>query len=91
MDRARHTTIIADCWKGYNHDVLTTEGFNHLTFLNHSLNFVDPDSGTHTNTIESTWRHIKSRFPQYNRMRIRSEKNPQVYTGVRSAMQWSRS
>ncbi|GFW01797.1 hypothetical protein TNCV_60491 [Trichonephila clavipes] len=30
------TTIIADCWKAYNHDVLTTEGFNHLTF-NHSL------------------------------------------------------
>ncbi|GFV49941.1 retrovirus-related Pol polyprotein from transposon TNT 1-94 [Trichonephila clavipes] len=30
------TTIVADCWKAYNHDVLTTEGFNHLTF-NHSL------------------------------------------------------
>ncbi|GFT92865.1 hypothetical protein TNCV_740341 [Trichonephila clavipes] len=28
------TTIIAVCWKGYNHDVLTTEGFNHLTFNN---------------------------------------------------------
>ncbi|GFX63703.1 putative transposase-like protein, partial [Trichonephila clavipes] len=25
------TTIISDCWKGYNHDVLTTEGFKHLT------------------------------------------------------------
>ncbi|GFT77566.1 nucleic-acid-binding protein from transposon X-element [Trichonephila clavipes] len=68
MDKARHTTIIADCWKGYNHDVLTTEGFNHLTF-NHSLNFVDPDTGTHTNTIEITWRHVKSRFPQHNRCR----------------------
>ncbi|GFS91451.1 hypothetical protein TNCV_4548271 [Trichonephila clavipes] len=30
------TTTIADCWKDYNHDVLTTEGFNHLTF-NHSV------------------------------------------------------
>ncbi|GFX92601.1 DDE_Tnp_IS1595 domain-containing protein [Trichonephila clavipes] len=60
------TTIISDCWKGYNHDVLTAEGFNHLT-VNHSLNFVDPDTGAHTNTIESTWRHVKSRYPQYNR------------------------
>ncbi|GFS98105.1 putative transposase-like protein [Trichonephila clavipes] len=68
------TTIIADCWKGYNHDVLTTEGFNHLTFY-HSLNFVDPDTGTHTNTIESTWRHVKSRFPQCNSQLASLHKN----------------
>ncbi|GFT94483.1 DDE_Tnp_IS1595 domain-containing protein [Trichonephila clavipes] len=60
------TTIISDCWKAYNHDVLTTEGFNHLTVY-HSMNFVDPDTDAHTNTIESTWRCAKSRFPQYNR------------------------
>ncbi|GFW35100.1 DDE_Tnp_IS1595 domain-containing protein [Trichonephila clavipes] len=65
------TKIILDCWKGYNHDVLTTEGFNHLT-VNHSLNFVDPDTGAHTNTIESTWRHVKSQFPQYNRQNYAS-------------------
>ncbi|GFT12324.1 DDE_Tnp_IS1595 domain-containing protein, partial [Trichonephila clavipes] len=58
------TIIISDCWKG--HDVLTAEGFNHLT-VNHSLNFADPDTGADTNTIESTWRHVKSRYPQYNR------------------------
>ncbi|XP_035231364.1 uncharacterized protein LOC118203209 [Stegodyphus dumicola] len=59
------TTIISDCWKGYNHDVLTKERFKHLT-VNHSLNFVDPSTGAHTNTNESTWRHVKIHFPTYN-------------------------
>eukprot|EP00644_Phytophthora_capsici_P017436 jgi/Phyca11/127269/e_gw1.67.124.1 len=35
------------------------------SWVNHTLNFVDPISGTHTNTIEGLWetrikRHIKS-------------------------------
>ncbi|GFQ92639.1 putative transposase-like protein [Trichonephila clavata] len=59
------TTIISDCWTGYNHDVLTTEGFNHL-IVNVSVNFVDPDKGAHTNAIESTWIHVKPKSPQYN-------------------------
>ena len=39
------TTIIQDCWKSYN--CLSEEDFTHLT-VNHSLNFVDPDSSSHT-------------------------------------------
>ena len=31
-------------WKGY--DCLQDEGYNHLT-VNHSLNFVDPDTLSH--------------------------------------------
>ena len=54
------TTIISDCWKAY--DSLSKEGFNHLK-VNHSVNFVDPDSGSHTNTIESTWRALKKSLP----------------------------
>jgi hypothetical protein len=56
------TTIINDYWKAY--DCLNKEGFEHLK-VNHSLNFVDPDSGAHTNTIESTWRALKKSLPKY--------------------------
>jgi transposase-like protein len=56
------TTIISDYWKAYQ--CLDQEGFEHLK-VNHSLNFVDPDSGAHTNTIESTWRALKKSLPKY--------------------------
>ena len=36
------------------------EGYTHLT-VNHSLHIVDPDTGVHTNFIESTW-SCKSQF-----------------------------
>lgn len=56
------TTIISDCWKAYSS--INDEGFSHLT-VNHSLNFVDPDTGAHTNTIESTWRALKKSLPKH--------------------------
>ncbi|XP_034192338.1 uncharacterized protein LOC117609779 [Osmia lignaria lignaria] len=34
------------------------EGYIHLK-VNHSINFKDPETGTHTNAIESSWRHAK--------------------------------
>jgi hypothetical protein len=37
---------------------LERQGFTHRTF-NHSIHFVDPDTGAHSNTIESTWRRVK--------------------------------
>ncbi|XP_076106327.1 uncharacterized protein LOC143074994 [Mytilus galloprovincialis] len=56
------TTIISDCWKAY--DCLGSEGFEHLK-VNHSVNFVDPETGAHTNSIESTWRALKKSLPKY--------------------------
>lgn len=38
------STIVTDCWSGYNY--LTARGYLHLT-VNHSRNFVDPNTGKH--------------------------------------------
>lgn len=64
MDRAKKRVIISDCWKAY--DWLEERDYEYLR-VNHSLNFVDPETGAHTNTIESTWRHVKAKIPKYNR------------------------
>ncbi|XP_042880721.1 uncharacterized protein LOC122258689 [Penaeus japonicus] len=52
--------IISDCWKAYN--CLSHEGYRHLT-VNHTYNFVDPDTLAHTNTIERQWREAKRKVP----------------------------
>ena len=39
------TTIISDCWKAYN--CLEADGYKHFK-VNHSVNFVDPDTHFHT-------------------------------------------
>ena len=52
------TVVMSDLWAAYNGIKNLPEGYQHLT-VNHSLNFVDPDSGTCTNAIESTWQKFK--------------------------------
>lgn len=58
------TIIMSDCWKAYN--CLTENGFEHLT-VNHTYNFVDPDTGAHTQHIERTWRDTRAAIPAYGR------------------------
>lgn len=53
------TMIRSDCWKAY--DRLDEHGFTHET-VNHSENFVDPETGAHTQHIESSWRKIERRL-----------------------------
>ncbi|KAK9744526.1 ISXO2-like transposase domain [Popillia japonica] len=60
------TTIISDCWKAY--DVLHQEGYEHLK-LNYSITFKDPETGTHPNSIESSWRAAKSSMTTSGRIK----------------------
>ena len=58
------TTIISDCWK--SHNCLEAEGYKHFK-VNHSVNFVDPDTHFHNNNIERKWRDTKILVPRFGR------------------------
>ena len=50
--------IISDSWNSYNNIENLNNGYHHLT-VNHSENFVDPDTGADTQEIERLWREMK--------------------------------
>lgn len=52
--------VYTDGWRGYYG--LDEYGYKHFS-VNHSLNFVDPVSGVHTNTIEGNWSPLKRFVP----------------------------
>ncbi|RWS22160.1 hypothetical protein B4U80_11300 [Leptotrombidium deliense] len=53
------TIITTDKWRGYlGIDAL---GYEHFT-VNHSENFVDPETGANTQAIESQWKQVKKVF-----------------------------
>lgn len=57
---ATGSIVRTDLWKGYQglHEHMDVV---HET-VNHSLFFKDPETGVHTNTIESTWNALKTRI-----------------------------
>ena len=52
---------MSDCWKAYS--TLEKEGYIHGT-VNHSIEYVNCETGDHTQTIESTWRAVKRSLPR---------------------------
>ena len=55
--------IITDCFSSYNN---LHQYYDHFQ-VNHSIEFVDSETGAHTNTIEGTWNAIKYRISPRNR------------------------
>ena len=58
------TIFHSDGWKAYGKlaDQLDLEDCLHFP-VNHSSNYVDPDTGAHTQTIEGLWSHVKDFLP----------------------------
>uniref|UniRef100_A0A0N4WFM2 DDE_Tnp_IS1595 domain-containing protein n=1 Tax=Haemonchus placei TaxID=6290 RepID=A0A0N4WFM2_HAEPC len=48
------TTIISDCWRAYSQIAALPNAYRHLQ-VNHQLNFVDPQTGAHTQNVGSLW------------------------------------
>lgn len=61
---AAGSIIYSDCWKAY--DQIDKTIYQHGV-VNHSKNFVDPDTGIHTQNIERLWRDIRGNIPRYGR------------------------
>ncbi|XP_029053136.1 uncharacterized protein LOC114880853 isoform X2 [Osmia bicornis bicornis] len=57
--------IYSDCWKAYKK--IDKKIYQH-SVVNHSENFVDPNTGIHTQNIERLWRDIRGGIPQYGRI-----------------------
>ena len=52
------TTIMSDMWAAYGG--INAMGFAHLQ-VNHTYNFIDPQTGAHTQNIENSWKNTKQR------------------------------
>ena len=55
------TTVHSDQWAAYNSVQQMSVVATHST-VNHSLFFVDPTTGVHTQNIESYWNRVKGKF-----------------------------
>ena len=55
------TTVYSDEWAACNR-VQSLPDVNSPQRVNHSLHFVDPVTGVHTQTIESYWNRVKHKF-----------------------------
>ena len=53
------STVMSDLWRAYG-----GMGFQRLT-INHTLHFVDPRSGAHTQSVERSWKSAKERNKQH--------------------------
>ena len=55
------TIVNSDQWAAYNHVQQLPSVTSHST-VNHSLHFIDPGTGIHTQNVESYWNCVKGKF-----------------------------
>jgi len=55
------TIVHSDQWAAYNNVQHLPSVAQHST-VNHSITFVDPTTGTHTQNVESYWNRVKTKF-----------------------------
>ena len=67
------TIVHSDEWRAYNRINTLPLVAAHRT-VNHSLNFVDPGTGVHTQHIESYWNQVKTK--------LKNERVPSPYAAV---------
>ena len=60
------TTIYSATWKVYQANKLEIERFLHAK-VNHKYNFIDPDTGVHTRTVERMWGSAKWKNKRHKR------------------------
>ncbi len=63
---APETVIVTDCWAAYNK--VEENGYYHLK-VNHSYQFVDPDTAANTQKIEASWGSMKKKLKKRNSSR----------------------
>ena len=73
------TRVMREMWTGY--DCLKDEACSRLT-VNHSLSFVDPDTGAYTQRCENTWRVFKRSMPHTGTSTISSKATYRDSRGV---------
>ena len=57
------TVIHSDEWAAYNRVQRLSNVFSH-DVVNHSVNFVEPSTGVHTQHVESYWNRVKAKLRQ---------------------------
>ena len=57
------STIMSDMWAAYGG--IGALGFTHLQ-VNHTFNFVDPNTGAHTQNVENNWKNAKMRNKRHH-------------------------
>ncbi|XP_041837970.1 uncharacterized protein LOC121637767 [Melanotaenia boesemani] len=75
------SSIISDQWRAYR--TLTALGYNHHT-VNHSMFYVDPNTGAHTQHIERAWRSYKEQV-----WRLRGNRTDTLLSDHLAVIEWN--